>query len=57
VPVPVVASGGASSPEHMAAAATAGATGLLAASIFHDGTWTVGALKARLRALGVEVRA
>lgn len=56
VPVPVVASGGAATPEHMAEAARAGATGLLAASIFHDGTWTVSAVKRRLAELGTEVR-
>lgn len=56
VAVPVIASGGAATPEHMAAALAAGADAVLAASILHDGHTTVGALKARLAELGVEVR-
>lgn len=50
VPVPVIASGGASAPEDFPAAFEAGATGALAASIFHDGTYTVGDVKAYLQA-------
>ncbi len=56
VSVPVIASGGADRPEHLLAALQAGADAVLAASIFHDGDTTVGALKAYLRAQGVEVR-
>ncbi len=56
VPVPVIASGGADSAEHMAQALLAGADAALAASILHDGITTVSALKRRLQALGVEVR-
>ncbi len=56
VPVPIIASGGASTPEHMAEAVNAGADAVLAASIFHESEWTVHDLKARLAALGVEVR-
>lgn len=56
VTVPIIASGGASSPEHMAAALAAGADAVLAASILHDGVTTVGSLKNRLAELGVEVR-
>jgi len=56
VSVPIVASGGADSPEHMAEAGAAGADAVLAASIFHDRRWTVGAVKARLAELGMEVR-
>lgn len=56
VPVPIIASGGAASPEHMVAALAAGADAVLAASILHDDVTTVGALKTRLAALGVEVR-
>jgi imidazole glycerol-phosphate synthase subunit HisF len=48
VPVPVIASGGAGDPEHLAAALDAGAAAVLAASIFHQGTWTVGEVKERL---------
>jgi cyclase len=54
--VPVIASGGAASPEHLAEALTHGASAVLAASIFHDGVWTVGGVKERLGALGVGVR-
>lgn len=56
VTVPIIASGGASGPEHMAEAIAAGADAVLAASIFHDGITTVSLLKARLERLGVEVR-
>jgi len=56
VPVPIIASGGADSAQHMAEAVAAGATGLLAASIFHEAQLTVAELKRDLRALGVEVR-
>ncbi len=56
VTVPIIASGGAATPEHMAAAAAAGADAVLAASIFHDRRWTVGAVKTRLKKLGTEVR-
>lgn len=56
VTVPVIASGGAAGAEHMAQALRSGATAVLAASIFHDGETTVGAVKRELRARGVEVR-
>lgn len=56
VPVPIIASGGASGPAHMADALAAGADAVLAATIFHDGHTTVAVLKAELAALGVEVR-
>ena len=56
VPVPVVASGGASEPRHLAEAARCGATGLLAASIFHYGEHSIASIKAFLSARGVEVR-
>ncbi|MHC5021495.1 MAG: imidazole glycerol phosphate synthase subunit HisF, partial [Planctomycetota bacterium] len=45
VSVPVIASGGASAPSDFAPAFAAGATGGLAASIFHDGKFTVGDVK------------
>jgi imidazole glycerol-phosphate synthase subunit HisF len=54
--VPVIASGGAASPEHLVEALTHGASAVLAASIFHDGVWTVGGVKRRLAELGVTVR-
>lgn len=54
--VPVVASGGASTPEHLAEALGAGAQAALVASMLHDGDFTVDTLKRALRALDVEVR-
>lgn len=48
VPVPVIASGGASTPEHLAQALLAGADAVLAASIFHEREFTVADIKARL---------
>lgn len=56
VPVPVIASGGAGAPEHLAQALAAGAAAVLAASIFHEGTWTVGAIKEELAHRGFPVR-
>lgn len=57
VEIPVVASGGAGSPEHMAAVLTEGkADAALAASIFHYGTYTVGQVKQYLHQRGVPVR-
>jgi imidazoleglycerol phosphate synthase cyclase subunit len=56
VNVPVIASGGASTPEHMVQAVNAGADAVLAASIFHDGQWTVSAIKQELARKGIEVR-
>ena len=56
VTVPVIASGGAANPEHLIEALKAGADAVLAASIFHDGEYTVNSLKAVLRESGVEVR-
>jgi cyclase len=56
VTVPVIASGGAGALEHFAPAVAAGADAVLAASVFHFGTFTVGAVKAALRAAGHEVR-
>ena len=55
-PVPVIASGGARTPDHLAAALRAGADAVLAASIFHDGETTVSAVKSALRDQGIEVR-
>jgi imidazole glycerol-phosphate synthase subunit HisF len=56
VRVPVIASGGAATPEHLKDAFNAGADAVLAASIFHDDEMTVGDVKRALAALGVNVR-
>ncbi|WP_159716586.1 imidazole glycerol phosphate synthase subunit HisF [Geminicoccus flavidas] len=56
VHVPVIASGGANSAEHIAEAFEAGADAVLAASIFHDGDTTVGDVKTYLAGKGVVVR-
>lgn len=56
VKLPIIASGGASTPKHMSDAIDAGADAVLAATIFHDGHTTVRDVKQELRTLGVEVR-
>jgi cyclase len=56
VDVPIVASGGAAEASHMREAVAAGASAVLAASIFHFGDLTVRALKTQLASLGLEVR-
>jgi cyclase len=57
VPVPVIASGGVGSLEHLYEGLTAGhADAVLAASIFHFGTHTIAEAKTYLRDRGVEVR-
>ncbi len=56
VTLPLIASGGAGSPEHMRAALAAGADAALAASIFHDGAYRVGAVKRYLADAGIAVR-
>ena len=57
VTVPVIASGGAGTPEHMAQVLTEGkADAALAASIFHYGTIRIADAKAYLRERGVPVR-
>jgi imidazoleglycerol phosphate synthase cyclase subunit len=56
VNVPVIASGGAAAPEHLCAALDAGADAVLAASIFHDGDYTVADIKRVLAARGFAVR-
>lgn len=56
VSVPVIASGGAGKLEHFAPAIAAGADAVLAASVFHDGTFTVGQVKQAIADAGYEVR-
>ena len=56
-PVPVIASGGAGTLGHFAEAVTRGhADAVLAASVFHDGVYTVGEVKAAMARDGVPVR-
>jgi cyclase len=57
VEVPVIASGGAGGPEDMAKAILEGkADAVLAASIFHFGTYSIGETKALLAARGIPMR-
>jgi imidazole glycerol-phosphate synthase subunit HisF len=57
VSVPVIASGGAGTLDHLTDALRAGADAALCASIFHYGQHTVGEAKAHLAAAGIPVRA
>jgi cyclase len=52
----VVASGGVGTLEHFVEGAQAGATGLLAASVFHFGTFTIAQVKETLHRAGLPVR-
>jgi cyclase len=56
VDVPVVASGGAGTPQHLVDGLRAGADAVLCASIFHYGQYTVPEVKAALREAGIPVR-
>jgi cyclase len=56
VPVPVIASGGAGTLEHLVEALECGADAALAASIFHFGTFSIAEAKARIAAAGIPVR-
>jgi cyclase len=61
VRIPVIASGGGGRPEHLVAAVDAGTGGghadaALVASMVHYGDYTVGQIKAAMRAAGVAVR-
>lgn len=56
VNVPVIASGGAGNLDHLADAMEAGASAVLAASIFHESTYTVAEVKERLRQRGFAMR-
>lgn len=55
-PLPVIASGGADSVQHIIEAFQHGAHAVLAASIFHDGNLTVETIKHQLREVGIGVR-
>ncbi|MEK6609080.1 MAG: imidazole glycerol phosphate synthase subunit HisF, partial [Myxococcota bacterium] len=56
VTVPVIASGGVGTLDHLLGGVRAGADAVLAASIFHFGEFTISQAKAHLRAAGVAVR-
>ena len=56
VRVPVIASGGVGTLQHFVEGAQARATGLLAASVFHFGTFTIAEVKAALAAARLPVR-
>jgi imidazole glycerol-phosphate synthase subunit HisF len=56
VDLPVIASGGAGAVDDFLPAVEAGADAVLAASVFHFGELTIGAVKAQLRAGGVTIR-
>jgi len=57
VTIPVIASGGVGTLDHLAAGVSEGhATAVLAASIFHFGEFTIGEAKAHLKQAGVPVR-
>ena len=54
--VPVIASGGAGAPAHFCDAFEAGASGALAATVFHDRIIAIPDLKEELAACGIEMR-
>jgi imidazoleglycerol phosphate synthase cyclase subunit len=54
--IPIIASGGAGSPADLAKAALAGADAVLAASIFHDGRYSIAAVKQAMASSGIPVR-
>jgi len=56
VGVPVIASGGAGTLDHLVEALRAGADAVLCASIFHYGRFTIAQAKAHLAAAGIPVR-
>jgi cyclase len=57
VPVPVIASGGVGTLDHLVEGVTEGhASAVLAASIFHFGIFTIGQAKARMEEAGIPIR-
>jgi cyclase len=56
VRVPIIASGGVGTLQHFIDGARAGATGLLAASVFHFGTFSIAEVKAAMAEAGLPVR-
>ncbi|HSM42841.1 MAG TPA: HisA/HisF-related TIM barrel protein, partial [Afifellaceae bacterium] len=58
VPVPVIASGGVGTLDHLVEGILKGhAMAVLAASIFHFGTYTIGEAKAHMAKAGIPIRA
>ncbi len=57
VPVPVIASGGVGTLDHLIAGVRdGGASAVLAASIFHFGLFTIAQAKAQMKAAGIPIR-
>lgn len=56
ISIPIVASGGVGALDHFVEGARAGASGLLAASVFHFGTFGVAGVKSALEKAGLPVR-
>jgi cyclase len=56
VDVPVIASGGGGTPQHLVEGLQAGADAVLAASIFHYGEYTIPEVKRALREAGFATR-
>ncbi len=57
VPIPVIASGGVGTLDHLAAGILAGgADAVLAASIFHYGRYSIAEAKRAMREAGIDVR-
>ncbi len=56
VSIPIIASGGAANARHLSNAYEAGASGLLAASIFHDNDASIYKIKHELKDFGVPIR-
>jgi cyclase len=54
--VPIIASGGVGTLDHLIEGANAGADALLAASIFHFGTYTIASAKMALEGAGIPIR-
>lgn len=56
LPIPVIASGGAKTPEHLIEAFRQDADAVLAATMFHSDAYTIEGVKRDLRAAGIPVR-
>ena len=54
--LPIIASGGASNPDHLLEAFQVGANAVLAASIFHEGEYSISDIKDFLKTKGIQLR-